>query len=162
MKKILLFGLLFIGLNCFAQGTGVWKGEPGSSFIPDPKLPTTIEAEYNYLTKGLKAQRENDLPNLEGYEFKDEEKVIIQNKYLFTFSNLIEKSTGNLKAVSVLIRSGVSKSTYYLCIPVNNTVYTEKYEQVLGAMTIELSKAYSAALSQRYWKMSREILNKNK
>jgi hypothetical protein len=164
MKKILLLGLLFIGMNCFSQGTTqtqTWKGEPGDG-NSDPKYPATTEKEYNYLTKGLKVQLEGGLDVINGYELIEEDKIIIENKYVFTFSNLIEKSTGDLKAISVVIKSGVSKTAYYSCIPINHVTYTLNYEKFLSSFTPDLAKAYLTALSQRYAKISLAVVNQNK
>ncbi len=147
MRKIFLLGMLIVGLNSFAQGSGTWKGD-------NLDLPQTTEKEYNYLTKGMKIQRESGLDVIAGYEFKNEERVIIDNKYVFTFSDFIEKSTGNLKAVSVVIRSGITHNTYYLCIPVNSTFYTVNYENFLNSFLPGLAKAYTKALSKRYLDLS--------
>lgn len=146
MKKVILLGLLFIGLSGFAQGSGVWKG--------DSNAPSTNEKEYNYLTKGLKIQKESGLDVIAGYEFKNEDKVIIDNKYVFTFTDFVEKSTGNLKGISVVIRSGVTKTTYYACIPVNQPAYNVLYENFVDSFTIDLAKAYAKALSKKYLDLS--------
>ncbi|WP_163398184.1 hypothetical protein [Flavobacterium fluviatile] len=161
MKKLLLLGMLFIGLNCFAQGTHVWKGQPGDG-NSDPNYPATTAKEYNYLTKGLKIQLESGLDVIDGYELKDDGKIIVQNKYVFTFSNLIEKSTGDLKGVSVIMKSGGNTLTYYLCIPVNHLTYSNYYAQTISGFSTDQARAYSIALSEKYWKMDRAIINKNK
>ena len=161
MKKLLLLGLLFVGLNCLAQKTAKWQGEPGDGYT-DSSLPSTTEKEYNYLTKGLRIQRESGLDIIDGYELNDGGKIIVENKYVFSFSNLIEKSTGDLKGVSVVIKSGVSGNTHYLCIPVNNLLFKVNYDQFIDSFTPELAKAYLVALSEKYWKTDRAIINKNK
>ncbi|AOZ99623.1 hypothetical protein [Flavobacterium commune] len=141
MKKIILLGLLLVGFGCFAQNE-------------------TTEKEYNYLTKGLKIQKESGLDVIAGYEFKNEEMLFIDKGFAFTFSDFIEKSTGNLKGVSVVISSQISGNTYYVCIPVNKSAYNYVYEKVIDSFTIDLAKAYAKALSIRYAKIDQQIVDK--
>lgn len=149
MKKVFLLGLLLIGFGCFAQGSAVLKDGP-----------TTNEKEYNYLTKGLKIQKESGLDVIAGYEFKNEVLVFVDKGYSFTFSDFIEKSTGNLKGISVIISSQISGNTYYTCIPVNSPGYQYLSEKFIDGFTPELAKAYTKALSRRYLDLSVKSVGK--
>jgi hypothetical protein len=157
MKKILLIGLLFIGFNCLGQKTGTWQGD-----LDNDDLPSTNQKEYNYLTSGLKIQRESGLDIIDGYELLEGGKVSLGDQYIFNFSNLIEKSTGNLKGISVVVLSGISKNTYYLCIPINNKGLFLEYQKKTNAFVIELSHAYNTAMTMQYSGLAQRYSERNK
>ena len=143
MKKLVLVGLLFLGLNCLGQETGKWIGKSNVD------LPSTNQKEYNYLTKGLKIERESGLDIIDGYRLIEGGKSVI-GEYDFNFSNLVEISTQNLKGISVVINSRSTKNTYYLCIPVNNTDLLNQYVAYTYQFTPALAMAYSTALASKY------------
>ena len=128
--------LLFVGYLGYTQS-------PESAF-EKPK-PVTTEKEYNFLTKGLKIQLESGLDVIDGYEFENMRNLKVSN-YDFEFKYLKEKSTQQRKAVSVIIDSKVTKTKYYVCIPVRNNNLTNSYAAYISDFSPEMSKSFAIAL----------------
>ncbi|MBB1194998.1 hypothetical protein DNC80_15135 [Flavobacterium sp. SOK18b] len=150
MRKIILTAFCLATFSSYAQSTA------------EVTSASTNQKEYNYLTKGLKIQRESGLDIIAGYDLLEAGKVSIGTQYSFSFSNLIEKSTGNLKAISVVVTSTVTKSTYYLCIPVNNLKLFSEYTDYTYQLSPELAKAFNSALAVQYSNISSRFSDKNK
>ena len=105
MKKILLILIFTIGINfSYAQTNNDWAS----------KFETT-EKEYNFLTKGLRIQKDSGLDIIDGYKLVpfNEYKA---NNYIFNLQKLVN-TAGDFRAYSLIITSRVSGTTYYLCIP---------------------------------------------
>lgn len=156
MKKIVLIGLLFVGFNCFAQEPASYATE-----APGNNLPSTNQKEYNYLTKGLKIQRESGLDIIDGYRLVDGGQLIV-GQYGFNFSILVSAAAQDLKAISVVVNSGVTKSTYYVCIPVNNAVLLNDYVAVISQFSPALTNAFNVALAKKYSELYQVVSEKNK
>lgn len=141
MKKLVLIGLLFVGLNCLGQQSGKWNQEPFKD--------ATTEKEYNYLTVGLENQLANGYDTIDGYLLQNcmSEKI---GAYNFDVKYLVDKNTDKLKALSVVIKSDVTRKTYYVCVPIKNQVLTEKYWQFLNLFDAPMAKSYAYAMSTLY------------
>jgi hypothetical protein len=114
---------------------------------------STTQEEYNYLTKGYKIQITSGLDMKSGYEF---ETFLIQkaDSYEFEFKHLIKTKENSKVAIFVIAKSKVSGSTYYYCIPKNNTDLMNNFYSSLmeldERMTTAFAVATSLALSKAY------------
>jgi len=91
---------------------------------------STTEEEYKYLTEGIREQFSKGLDiKKEGYtldkffEVKSKNSDNIYNFYKFINSN------GNIKAISIMLRSPDAKPTsgVYYCYPINNEKLLKKH-----------------------------------
>jgi len=78
--------------------------------------PPTTEEEYNYLRREYKIQIRSDLEMKNNYKFEEFGQVK-EDRYEFEFKLLIRDEQNEIAAILVIIKSEVSGSTYYLCIP---------------------------------------------
>jgi hypothetical protein len=126
MKKIILLFVLFSSACSYSQ--------------------TTLD-EYNYLTKGYKIALESGLDLKQGYKMFD----IYEHDdalYSFYFSRFVDVSTQKTKAISVVAISKLWGNKYFLCIPLNNSELTNRYNDFLTSWDRDILKAYSITFSE--------------
>ena len=136
MKKLFL-----ILISGFALTSNIYSQDINSS---DP----TTEEEYNYVTKGYKAQIESGFDMKKGYDFGE---ILEENlgDYQFTVMCLIRVSKKEIAALLVKTKSANSGKTYYFCIPHDNPELNEKYYQDLSGWDYSITKAYSYLMSTK-------------
>lgn len=109
--------------------------------------PPTTEEEYNYLRREYKIQIRSDLEMKNNYKFEEFGQVK-EDRYEFEFKLLIRDEQNEIAAILVIIKSEVSGSTYYLCIPQNNKELTKRYDRVIDLLDEPISKSYLKVLSR--------------
>lgn len=120
----------------------------GQNPVNEPK--GTTEEEYNYLTKGYKIQLESGLDMKKGYILKDMGEWE-EGSYGFKFKALIREEADELAGILVMAKSDswTGISTYYLCIPINNTDLMIRYHESLSSISF-IALPYAKVLSMYY------------
>lgn len=136
MKNILLFLLCFSNLIIAQQTDGINITTNNS----------TTQDEYNFISNnGLKRFME------EGGDMKLNYRLVkffnqnIDDKYNFEYYSFYKTSGGDegFKAIAVVIKSKITKRTFYLCIPLNNNDLSDRHWQSVLNFSDDLAKAYS-------------------
>jgi hypothetical protein len=132
MKKILLLGLLFAGMNCFAQGT--------------------TQKEYNYASKGYADDLAMGKDIIVGYEIKKVSKAVTQvnDKNIIinritTVYKLIRTSNNSVAAIILSELREDTKNNVWSCIP-NSTADLEVWQQAQDNY-IQKTKTYKCDAS---------------
>lgn len=136
MKKIYLLILLMFSLNFYCQTDSTAVAIQSS----------TTDAEYTYLTKGIKTSIENGLDLKAGYELKQIFKQKASN-YKFEYYSFKRSATGEVAAILIIAKSNVSGSTYYYCIPSNNNELLNKYYNEISLLDETMTTALLVSVS---------------
>lgn len=124
MKTILLSLILFTGVELKAQNT--------------------TQEEFNYMSKGYARMVAEGLDLKKGYYLSDTARFTIENnKYFFTFYNLMRLSDKSLAGTIVIAKSNISGNSYYLGIPAAKS-----------DMSIDLNPTLMAQISNYNWDYS--------
>lgn len=101
MKRKLIISTILI---CLIFGTGVLFGQ-------------TSQEEYNYVTKGYKAQVDNGLDMKKGYELKDIDEKATQERKVSLKVLYRLKETKKEIAAYMIIYTKKGNSSEYICVP---------------------------------------------
>lgn len=91
------------------------------------KKGTTSEEEFNYMSKGYKAQIESGLDMKTGYTV-DSGTDIKSGTYNFTYIKFFKITTNENVLVGTIVKAKSNNygNTYWFCIPVNNDILLKK------------------------------------
>lgn len=121
------------------------------SFSQVSKSKGTSLEEYNYMTKGYKIQTTSGLDMKNGYNL-DNIDNITRGNYSFSFRSLIRSDKKELAGILIIAYSEVSKRTYYLGMPINNSELQSLYENDIKRWDESMTTAFAQALSELYSK----------
>ncbi|NND63020.1 MAG: hypothetical protein HKN48_07465 [Flavobacteriaceae bacterium] len=117
----------------------------------------TTNDEYNYVTKGYRAQIENGLPNKVGYDFEKINNYGYKSagkEYNLIFSKLVKTATNTTVAVMIeyeFIDPEGKKVVAYYCIPHSrsaNSIWNKARKQIQDTKNTDLLTAYGFALTK--------------
>lgn len=134
MKKLLLLLLFAIPSFCNAQ-------------VSANNLISTTQEEYNYLTRGLKIQKESGLDVKAGYEITKIGTRKVGN-YSFEYSYLVKNDIKKTVAISLIATSNVSGITYYFAIPYNNINLLQNYYSAVASLDENMTTAIAISVSE--------------
>lgn len=126
MKKTIITLLLMFSLVSFAQ---------------------TTDAEYTYLSKGIKTSIENGLDIKAGYELKSLLSKKISN-YQFDFYSFRRVQKNEVAAILIVAKNNVSDETFYYCNPIENNDLLTKYFKEIERQPESMTTALCVAISQ--------------
>lgn len=143
MKKLVLL-MLLVSVSVFSQV----KKDNTVQWEPAKETDLT-ETEYNYLTKGLKIQKESGLDMKKGYMLNE---LLTRKVDRYSFKGKIFKDIEKdlVKAFSIEVYSEITGNTYYLALPAVGKPYLNEYFETVQRFEPPLMKAYTLYLSDMF------------